>query len=56
MASYWCRDWYHEVMDAAQKSFISRSYWTERVGFVAALETLKVFNEQSVCNTLLETG
>ena len=45
-----------EVMDAAQKSFISSSYWTERVGFVAALETLKVFNEQNVCNTLLEIG
>jgi glutamate-1-semialdehyde aminotransferase len=45
-----------DVMDAAQKSFISSSYWTERVGFVAALATLKVFEEQNVCERLQSKG
>lgn len=45
-----------EVMNAAQKSFISSSYWTERVGFVAALATLKVFQEQDVCESLKNKG
>lgn len=44
------------IMDAAQKSFISSSYWTERVGFVAALATLKVFEEQNVCEQLQNIG
>jgi glutamate-1-semialdehyde aminotransferase len=30
-----------EIMQAAQKSFISSTYWTERIGPVAALETIK---------------
>ena len=30
-----------EVMQAAQKSFISSTYWTERIGPVAALATIK---------------
>jgi glutamate-1-semialdehyde aminotransferase len=30
-----------EVMDVAEESFISSTYWTERVGLVAALATIK---------------
>lgn len=30
-----------EIMEAAQTSFISSTFWTERVGFAAALATLK---------------
>lgn len=30
-----------EVMEHAQESFISSTFWTERIGFVAALATLK---------------
>ncbi len=30
-----------DIMDAAQTSFISSTFWTERVGFVAALATIK---------------
>jgi glutamate-1-semialdehyde 2,1-aminomutase len=33
------------VMEAAQKTFISSTFWTERIGPTAALETLKVMNE-----------
>jgi len=31
----------HAVMSAAEKSFISSTYWTERIGPVAALATIK---------------
>ena len=37
-----------EVMQATQKSFISSSYWTERTGYVAALATIKQFEERDV--------
>ena len=30
-----------QVMEAAQKSFISSTYWTERVGPAAAIATIK---------------
>jgi glutamate-1-semialdehyde 2,1-aminomutase len=33
------------VMEAAQKSFISSTFWTERIGPTAALATLKVMEE-----------
>ena len=29
------------VMDAAQKTFISSTYWTERIGPAAALATIR---------------
>lgn len=45
-----------EIMDAAQASFISSSYWTERVGFVASLKTLEIFQRDNVADTLLATG
>ena len=45
-----------DIMDAAQLSFISSSYWTERVGFVAALKTLEVFESESIPKKLIEMG
>jgi len=45
-----------EIMDAAQQSFISSSYWTERVGFVAALKTLEIFERDDVPKKLNEIG
>ena len=30
-----------EIMEAAQTSFISSTFWTERIGFAAALSTIK---------------
>ena len=45
-----------EVMDAAQQSFISSSYWTERVGFTAALKTLEIFQRDDIPKRLNETG
>jgi len=44
------------VMEAAQNSFISSSYWTERTGYVAALETIRQFESKNVINHLTELG
>lgn len=45
-----------EVMEAAQSTFISSTFWTERIGPSAALKTLEVMErEQSWC-TITETG
>lgn len=44
------------VMEAAQGSFISSSYWTERVGFVAALEVINQFETNNVVGYLSEIG
>ena len=44
------------VMQAAQNSFISSTYWTDRIGLVAALETIKKFKELEVEKTLDKNG
>ena len=45
-----------EVMSAAQDSFISSTYWTERTGCVAALATLKKMAAKNVSSHLIELG
>ena len=32
-----------EVMEATQNTFISSTFWSERIGYVAALKTLEIF-------------
>ncbi|WP_448213107.1 aminotransferase class III-fold pyridoxal phosphate-dependent enzyme [Colwellia sp. MEBiC06753] len=44
------------VMEAAQSSFISSSYWTERVGFVAALKTLEIMKRDNIIEQIKNTG
>ncbi len=44
------------VMEEAQRSFVSSSYWTERVGPAAALATLRKHRSLEVGNRLVETG
>lgn len=44
------------VMDVAQDTFISSTFWTERVGFVAALATIKVLMREKVWEHLAEIG
>jgi glutamate-1-semialdehyde 2,1-aminomutase len=46
----------HAVMDAAQETFVSSTAWTERVGPVAALATLKKHREQNVARHLVRIG
>jgi len=46
----------NRVMSAAQSSFISSSYWTERTGYVAALETLNFYEKFHVIQRISELG
>lgn len=43
-------------MNAAQESFISSTYWTERIGPVAAIATIKKFREKRVHEHLIAMG
>ena len=43
-------------MDCAQDSFISSTMWTERIGFVAALATMKKMEENNVPQFLIHYG
>ena len=45
-----------EIMETAQKSFISSTYWTERVGFVAALATLRKHKSLNTGDHLMKIG
>ena len=45
-----------EVMEAAQKTFISSTFWTERIGPTAALKTLEVMEREQSWQTITETG
>jgi glutamate-1-semialdehyde 2,1-aminomutase len=44
------------AMDAAQETFISSTAWTERVGSVAALATLRKHRDQNVADHLMRIG
>jgi len=44
------------IMESAQKSFISSTMWTERIGPVAALATIKKFKAVKVHEHLMEIG
>jgi len=45
-----------EVMYAAQETFMSSTMWTERVGFTAALATLKILTRDKVWEHLMLIG
>lgn len=45
-----------KIMDAAQESFISSTFWTERTGLVAAIATLKKLKEKHVSEHLIKIG
>lgn len=45
-----------EVMEAAQGTFISSTFWTERIGPTAALQTLKVMERERSWERIHETG
>ena len=44
------------VMDAAQKTFISSTYWTDRIGPVAALATIHKHRRLEVAKRLIAVG
>ena len=45
-----------EVMEAAQTTFISSTFWTERIGPTAALKTLEVMERIKSWETITQTG
>ena len=45
-----------EIMEAAQTTFISSTFWTERIGPVAALKTLEVMKKLRSWERITETG
>ncbi len=45
-----------EIMEAAQSTFISSTFWTERIGPAAALKTLEVMEREKSWETITKTG
>ena len=45
-----------EVMDQAQETFISGTFWTERIGFSAALRTIEILVREKVWEHLIAIG
>jgi glutamate-1-semialdehyde 2,1-aminomutase len=45
-----------KFMQAAQKTFISSTFWTERIGPTAALKTLEVMEREKSWNTITKIG
>jgi glutamate-1-semialdehyde 2,1-aminomutase len=45
-----------EVMEAAQTTFISSTFWTERIGPTAALKTLEVMKQLNSWDLITKTG
>ena len=45
-----------EIMQAAQSTFISSTFWTERIGPTAALKTLEVMERESSWEVITNTG
>ncbi len=44
------------VMNAAQGSFISSTYWTERIGFAAAIEVIRQYESQKIPTIICQKG
>ncbi|CAM1354981.1 aminotransferase class III-fold pyridoxal phosphate-dependent enzyme [Tenacibaculum halocynthiae] len=45
-----------EVMEAAQNTFISSTFWTERIGPAAALKTLEIMEKEQPWDYITEMG
>ena len=45
-----------EIMEAAQSTFISSTFWTERIGPSAAIKTLEVMDRLKSWETITQTG
>ncbi len=45
-----------DIMEAAQNTFISSTFWTERIGSVAALATLDVMEKEQSWQKITDTG
>ena len=45
-----------EVMEATQKTFISSTFWTERIGPTAAIKTLEIMDKEKSWSRITELG
>ncbi len=45
-----------KIMNCANETFISSTFWTERIGFVAALKTLEVMKSKKSWKIITATG
>ena len=45
-----------KIMNAVQETFVSSTYWTEKIGFVAALSTIKKYETYNVPEYLIAYG
>ena len=45
-----------KIMQAAQTTFLSSTFWSERIGFTAGIETIKIMKEKKTWNTIKKTG
>ena len=45
-----------QIMDAAQKTFISSTFWTERIGPTAALKTLEIMEREKSWDIVTRKG
>jgi glutamate-1-semialdehyde 2,1-aminomutase len=45
-----------EIMESAQSTFISSTFWTERIGPIAALKTLEVMDKLKSWDVITDTG
>ena len=45
-----------EVMEYAQETFISSTFWTERIGYVAALKTIEIMEQIKSWNVITDIG
>ena len=45
-----------EVMEAAQNSFMSSTFWTERIGPAAAIKTLEIMEDIKSWEYISKTG
>ena len=45
-----------EVMDVAQNTFISSTFWSEKIGYVAGLKTLEVMDDIKSWDTITNIG
>ena len=44
------------IMKKAEKSFISSTFWTERIGFVAGIKTLEIMKNKKSWNQIIAAG
>ena len=43
-------------MKKAEKSFISSTFWTERIGYLAALKTIATMKKKGSWKTIIKAG